>query len=118
MHLAAEDCGNAMLFHIIPHHLDGQVADQVVFEAIDNAREDRDIYLIDLKQVTAIDSMGLSALVTITKSLGRGRRVELCALSPRVHKVFRLTRMEGVFKIHSSVDAALHANFATRPAAM
>ena len=62
--------------------------------------------ILDLSRVDFIDSSGLGAIVASMKQLG-GRRLDLAGLSPNVEKVFRLTRMDTIFAIHPSVDAAL-----------
>ncbi|MCR8724971.1 STAS domain-containing protein [Frigidibacter sp. ROC022] len=62
--------------------------------------------VLDLGQVGFIDSSGLGAIVAVMKQLGPGRRLELAGLTPAVAKVFRLTRMDDVFRIHDSVAAA------------
>ncbi|WP_116133335.1 STAS domain-containing protein [Tropicimonas sp. IMCC34043] len=63
--------------------------------------------ILDLAQVDFLDSSGLGAVVTAMKHLGPGRRLELAGLTPKVAKVFRLTRMDTVFTIHDSADQAL-----------
>ena len=45
--------------------------------------------LLNLKQVEFIDSSGLGAVVSVMKHLGKGRKMDLCALTPTVEKVFR-----------------------------
>lgn len=59
--------------------------------------------VLDLAQVAFIDSSGLGAIVALRKMLGPHRALELAALSASVGKVFRLTRMDGVFPIHVDV---------------
>lgn len=56
--------------------------------------------VLDLAQVGFIDSSGLGAIVALRKMLGPDRALELAALTVSVAKVFRLTRMDGVFPIH------------------
>lgn len=63
--------------------------------------------VLDLSQVGFIDSSGLGAVVAVLKQLGPGRRLELAGLTPAVEKVFRLTRMDSVFRIHASLAAAV-----------
>jgi anti-sigma B factor antagonist len=76
---------------------------------IAHVREDQRIVL-DLAQVGFIDSSGLGAIVALRKMLGPDRVLELAALSVSVAKVFRLTRMDGVFPIHVDVPGqAIHA---------
>ncbi len=63
--------------------------------------------LLDLAAVEFLDSSGLGALVSAMKALGPDRRLDLAALSTTVAKVFQLTRMDTVFRIYPSADAAL-----------
>lgn len=65
--------------------------------------------VLDLGAVGFIDSSGLGAVVAAMKQLGGSRRLELAALTPGVQKVFRLTRMDSVFRIHATADAAKDA---------
>jgi anti-sigma B factor antagonist len=62
--------------------------------------------VLDMKRVDFIDSSGLGAIVSAMKVLGPDRRLELAGLTPKVMKVFRLTRMDGVFTLHSDMAAA------------
>ena len=63
--------------------------------------------ILDLSSVEFIDSSGLGAIVASMKQLGDGRRLDLAGLQPVVEKVFRLTRMDTVFRLFSSLDDAL-----------
>ncbi|MBB3994353.1 anti-sigma B factor antagonist [Sulfitobacter undariae] len=63
--------------------------------------------LLDLNQVDFIDSSGLGAIVAAMKDLSPDRRLVLAGLRPAVDKVFRLTRMDTVFGVFSTVEAAL-----------
>lgn len=74
-----------------------------------DATEDVDGRVVmDLSDVSFVDSSGLGAIVSALKLLG-GRRLELAGLTPVVAKVFKLTCMDQVFLIHGSVDSALSA---------
>lgn len=59
--------------------------------------------MLDLGQVTFLDSSGLGAVVAVRKMLGPDRVLELARLSPAVEKVLRLTRMDSIFPIHGDV---------------
>ncbi|MBE2275185.1 MAG: STAS domain-containing protein [Rhodobacteraceae bacterium] len=63
--------------------------------------------ILDLSQVSFLDSSGLGAVVAVMKHLAPARRLELAGLTPTVEKVFRLTRMDSVFTIHPSLDQGL-----------
>ena len=63
-------------------------------------------YLVfDMSQVEFMDSSGLGAVVGVMKSMGKKGRIELACLQPTVRKVFRLTRMDQVFRIHNALPA-------------
>ncbi|MEP2029576.1 MAG: STAS domain-containing protein [Paracoccaceae bacterium] len=66
--------------------------------------------ILDLSIVEFIDSSGLGAIVASMKQLGRDRKLDLAGLTPAVDKVFRLTRMDSVFNLYPTLDAALDAD--------
>ena len=61
--------------------------------------------VLDLGTVEFLDSSGLGAVVAAMKLFAPDRALELAALTPPLEKVFRLTRMDGVFTIHPTADA-------------
>jgi anti-sigma B factor antagonist len=63
--------------------------------------------VLDLARVKFLDSSGLGAIVAVKKLLGPDRAMELSSLTPTVEKVFRLTRMDTIFTIHPSHEAAV-----------
>jgi len=65
--------------------------------------------ILDLSNVTFLDSSGLGAVVAVMKLLGSSRPLELAGLTDPVAKVFRLTRMDSIFTIHPSVPSDLRA---------
>lgn len=65
--------------------------------------------ILDLGNVTFLDSSGLGALVAVMKFLGADRPLHLAAVQPNVAKVLRLTQMDRVFTIHPDVETVLRA---------
>jgi len=63
--------------------------------------------LLNLEHVTFVDSSGLGAIVGSLKQLPQNATLELAALTPAVDKVFRLTRMDSVFAIHTDTATAI-----------
>lgn len=63
------------------------------------------LILLDLSQVTFMDSSGLGAILAIRRALPPGQRIELTGLTPNVDRVFRLTRMDMIFTIHGDSPA-------------
>ena len=68
--------------------------------------------LVDMTCVDFIDSSGLGAIVAAMKQVADNKSLELANLSSTVKKVFRLTRMDTVFAIHPSIDAAIGGGIA------
>ena len=59
--------------------------------------------LVDLQDVTFMDSAGLGALVSILKTVRfSGTEFCLCSLSEQVKIIFDLTKMEKVFKVYKT----------------
>lgn len=65
--------------------------------------------VLDLSQVEFIDSSGLGAIVAAMKQTTTQQKLELAGLNPAVDKVFRLTRMDSIFAIHSDLETACRA---------
>ncbi|WP_069298720.1 STAS domain-containing protein [Neptunicoccus sediminis] len=69
-----------------------------------------DHILLDMSGIQFMDSSGLGAIVTVLKQMGQAKTLELAALTPIVAKVFALTRMDRIFRLHDTVDAALSSS--------
>lgn len=68
--------------------------------------------ILDLTQVEFIDSSGLGAIVAAMKQLGPKRRLDLAGLSKNVDTVFRLTRMDTVFRLFPTLNDAVASDAA------
>ena len=66
------------------------------------------IVILDLSSVTFIDSSGLGAIVATMKYLAPDRTLVLAGLTGPVDRVFRLTRMDSVFTLYPTLEAAVH----------
>ena len=76
---------------------------------LDCVGQGRDV-LVDLAQVTYIDSSGIASLVEALQNAGKaGTRFALVAISPQALRVFELARLDKVFAIHADMDAAFAA---------
>lgn len=64
-------------------------------------------FLFDLSAVDFVDSSGLGVLVGTFKQVRVGKGdVLLAGLRPAVKKIFELTRLDKVFTIYDSIEAA------------
>jgi anti-sigma B factor antagonist len=65
--------------------------------------------VLDMSAVTFIDSSGLGALVSILKAMGREGDLVLCGTAGTVVSMFKLTRMDKVFRMFGTTDEAIAA---------
>lgn len=66
--------------------------------------------VIDMGELGFVDSSGLGALIACLRNVrGRGGELSLVRLRKPVRALFELMRMDQVFTLHDSVEAALGA---------
>lgn len=65
-----------------------------------------DMLLIDLKDITFVDSSGLGALVVALKAVkARDRQMYICSINEQLRMLFELTSMDRVFNLFSDRQA-------------
>lgn len=73
-------------------------------------RESSGSLLLDLGELSFIDSSGLAALVSAYKAAAEsGGSLKLASLLPQVAQVFSLTRLDSVFETYADVNKALES---------
>lgn len=65
--------------------------------------------VIDFKDTSFLDSSGLGALTGVLKKIGHRGDLVVCGLNSDVEQMFRICRMDRVFKIYRDEAAALQA---------
>jgi anti-sigma B factor antagonist len=69
-------------------------------------QEGAQVILVDLKNITFIDSSGLGTLVVLLKKIrGLNRRLYICSINDQVRMLFELTSMDRVFDIYKDRQA-------------
>lgn len=63
--------------------------------------------VLDMSRIDFMDSSGLGALIAVLKRMSPDGKFELAGLTAPVQRVFDLTRMDRVFKIYKTLDAAV-----------
>ncbi|HEY9751036.1 MAG TPA: STAS domain-containing protein [Allocoleopsis sp.] len=85
--------------------LDGTQVNHLRQEINQAVTANTDIVLIDLENVTFMDSSGLGALVIALKTVRTaGGKLFLCAINDQVKMLFQLTSMDRVFEIFPNRD--------------
>lgn len=105
MQIDCEDRDEMRILTVVADRIDAAIAIQFK-DAVRAATQDAPPRVIlNLHQVSFIDSSGLGAIVAGMKLLPKGTQMELASLNEAVDKVFRMTRMDSVFKIHADAAA-------------
>ncbi|MCT8158462.1 STAS domain-containing protein [Pseudoruegeria sp. SHC-113] len=109
MHLSSQDVGDVRVVALEESRLDsaGALEFKEQMRSIGSGGPGR--VILDMAQVQFLDSSGLGALVAVMKLLAPDVKLEVAALAPAVAQVFKLTRMDSVFKVHDSAEAAAAA---------
>jgi anti-sigma B factor antagonist len=73
--------------------------------------------VVDLDQVSFIDSAGLAALVgTARRTAAHGASLQVVCTRPRIRQLFRLTGLDAQVPLARTLDRALESLTAARPA--
>lgn len=107
MALTSTTTGAIQVITVHSDRIDAAMAIQFKEDMRSETEADAERIVLDLSGVDFIDSSGLGAIVASMKQLGQGRRLDLAGLRPVVEKVFRLTRMDTVFRLFATLDDAL-----------
>lgn len=100
---------NGNLVVMLTGEIDLDRAPAVRRQLLDCVKRQQDV-LVDLSAVTYIDSSGIASLVEALQwAKRRGSDLCLVAVSPQALRVFELARLDKVFSIHPTIDAALAA---------
>ena len=107
MDLRSRSEDNLQVVSVLDNRIDAAVA--IEFKDAMRASTDggSETVVLDLSQVQFIDSSGLGAIVASMKHMGASRNLALAGLTPTVENVLRLTRMDSVFSVFSTLDGAL-----------
>jgi len=107
--ITIEKVDNAIIAHVAIKFLEEKYV-QELSQRIDQAAADPGItrVVVDLSRVQLLPSMALGSLVQISKSCAtRQQTLKLAAASPNLRQVFTITRLDRLFTLVDSVDAAL-----------
>jgi anti-sigma B factor antagonist len=95
-----------------------KLLDEASFKALKRAIEEAGgadaavpLIVLDLSRVAILPSLALGRLVELaTACKSRQQTLKLAALQPQIQKVFSVTRLDTVFPIAETVDAAVAGN--------
>ncbi len=104
MNLTAKLINDAMLVTVNEARIDAAVAVHFKDKMRELTEDGPSRVVLDMAQVSFLDSSGLGAVVGAMKQMGPKRSLEIAGLSTTVTKVFKLTRMDSVFTIYPTAE--------------
>ena len=107
MQMKSTETGDVLVVTVLDTRIDAAVAVRFKNRMLDLTTTQSERVVLDLSHVEFLDSSGLGAVVGSMKQLGRARRLDLAGLTPTVEKVFRITRMDRVFRIFPDTKTAI-----------
>ncbi|MBI3248276.1 MAG: STAS domain-containing protein [Deltaproteobacteria bacterium] len=109
MQVEKRQVGNILIIHPIEARLDARVAVSFKEAMVGFIKEGNNRLILNLSDVEFIDSSGLGAIVSSLKALGLRGELAICGTRDTVLTMFKLTRMDKVFRIFSQEEEAVAA---------
>jgi anti-sigma B factor antagonist len=99
---------DVLVFHIEIKRATVEMAEALKEKLIKNIKEGQKKIIVDLEQVEFVDSSFLSSLIAGLKQVSsQNGDLKLVGVQPSVKYIFQITRLEKVFEIYDSLEAAL-----------
>jgi anti-sigma B factor antagonist len=99
--------GSVLVAKILESRISADVAASFKEDLINYITKGNHVLVLDMSQVTFIDSSGLGALIASLKIMGDDGELVLCGARDTVDSMFKLTRMNKVFRMFSSPEEAV-----------
>ena len=107
MNITEERHGEVLVLRVGETRVDAAGAPALRDELLRQIDAGHSQIVLDLSATDFMDSSGLGALVSAMKRLGSRGTLAIAGASGAVARLFTLTRMDRVFALHPSVDAAV-----------
>jgi anti-sigma B factor antagonist len=101
--------GNLSIAKVLESRITADVAPRFKQDLIGFVTKVNRPVILDLSSVTFIDSSGLGALIGSLKAISEDGDLVLCGARDSVAGMFKLTRMNKVFRMFASVEDAVSA---------
>jgi anti-sigma B factor antagonist len=101
--------GDVFVAKVLESRITSDVAAGFKADLIGYVADGQRKFVLDLGNVTFIDSSGLGALIACLKAVGDGSEIALSGARETVANMFKLTRMNKVFRMFSTPEDAAAA---------
>ena len=107
MKLNDEERLGVLVVHVVMPRIDALCASAFKEEIAARIEKGHHRLVLDLSDVDFVDSSGLGALVACLKRVGPLGTIAIVGTKGVVSKLFTLTKMDRVFPLYDTVDAAI-----------
>jgi anti-sigma B factor antagonist len=109
MKITEDRSGGVMVIRPMHARLDASSAPALREALIERISRGELSIVVDLGEVTFMDSSALGALIAAAKRLGPTGTIGVAAMTGPVAKLFSVTRMDRVFSVNANVPDAIRA---------
>ena|SRR5580698_334770 len=109
MRFAESTIGKVLVIKVLENRIAADVAGRFKEEVVGYVTKGNRAIVLDMSEVTFIDSSGLGALIASLKVLGEDGELVLCGARDAVTSMFKLTRMNKVFRMFQTPEEAVAA---------
>lgn len=109
MKFLENSCGSVLIVKVLESRITADVAAGFKEGLTEYIKKGNKIIVLDLSEVTFIDSSGLGALIGSLKVMGGNGELLLSGAHEAVMNMFKLTHMNKVFRMFKSPEEALAA---------
>ncbi len=107
MEVIMQEFGDIVSFKPKVSRLDASQAVEFKDELIQQITTGKIRLLLNLSEVTFIDSSGLGAIISALRRVGVKGDVKLCCVSDQIMEMLRLTRLDKVLEIFDSEETGI-----------
>jgi len=107
MQLSTRTQGDFTVAAILDTRMDAAIAPELKVQISQLIDDGATRIVLDISQVTFMDSSSLGALVSLLKMVGNRGDLIIVGATGIVADLFKLTRMDRVFRMAASVEAAV-----------
>jgi anti-sigma B factor antagonist len=98
-----------LIVDLLVDRLDASIASNFRNKLIEIINDGNTLIILNLTNVKFVDSSGLGSIVSGLKNLGEKGDLSLCCIDEMIMSMFRLTRMDRVFKIFKTEREAIRS---------
>lgn len=100
---------NVLITKVLDNRITADESSQVKEQVLKCVNNGHRLVVVDLSEVTFIDSSGLGALISSLKMVGQEGALAISGARSSVITTFKLTRMDRVFRMYNTTEEAVGA---------